>query len=121
MNQIIKIYSTSKDKKKIEVVKSWLKVYRRSRKGRDITGISLPKSIELTPENIADYASAINTLFPDKRVIGFFYRSFLLENEINFVKEFSENNFHDEYYYLIWDRFTWYIVPTGSIEKKSAL
>ena len=120
MAETIKIFATSNDARKIEEVKKWLQVYRRSRK-RNIKGVSLPKTIEVTTENIANYASVINTLLPDRRVIGFMFRRFLLESKFDFATEFPENNFNDEYYYLAFEKVTWHIIPTNTIEGKTTL
>ena len=71
MENIIKVYCSSSDEEKINIAKKWIQLTRIPHKDRVFSPIILPKGLVLKPNEISEFASAINTLLPDELVTDF--------------------------------------------------
>ena len=106
----IKVHTISQDYEKIKIVKKWLQTSRIVQKNKLLSPILVPRTFRLTPELIADYASAINTLLPEERVTDYTNNQFLTVKKEIFAKVCHNKNFEDDAYYMALDEFGWHIV-----------
>jgi len=98
MAHIIKISILSKDKEKIKTVKQWAKKTRIPHENRAMSPVLVPINITLTPEDISNYAAALNTIFPNERVTDFAGNTFITVKKDVFSKVCFGNNFYQDYY-----------------------
>jgi len=113
MKNSIIVYATSKDSDKIAQVKKWIRQSRILHKDRLISPIYVPNTVvaKMTPDKIAAYASAINTIFPNERVTDYNQFGFVTVKKEAFPKVCRNCNFYDPCYKMELDDLGWHIVP----------
>ena len=112
----IRGFASSTDTEKIKTVKKWIQMTKVKHKDRLLCPIYTPQNLQLTPDEISAYASAINTILPDEKVTDYNHIGFVTVKKEAFPKVCFNNDFDAPHYFMELDDLGWHIIPQKDLK-----